>query len=115
MYDILIPVAEKDFTKLRFVYDAIIEHISGFDKVYCISSVKIPEALKLPFVEHYTDADIIVLDAAGVEQTVDTVVFAAGQYTASGSAFVTGTIATDGVVDKDGILIEVSEVPFVVT
>jgi hypothetical protein len=62
MYDILIPVAEKDFVKLRFVWESIIENLSGFDKIYCISSVKIPQSLKLPSLEYYTDTDIIDFD-----------------------------------------------------
>jgi len=62
MYDILIPVAEKDFVKLRYVWESINENISGFNKIYCISNVKMPQSLKLPFVEHFTDADIIDFD-----------------------------------------------------
>jgi len=61
-YDILIPVAEKDFVKLRFVWESIINNLSGFDKIYCISNIKMPISLRLPSVEYYTDADIIDFD-----------------------------------------------------
>ncbi len=62
MYDILIPVAEKDFVKLRFVWESIIINLSGFDKIHCISNVKMPVSLRLPGVEYYTDADVIDFD-----------------------------------------------------
>jgi hypothetical protein len=62
MYDILIPAAEKDFVKLRYVWDSIIKYLSGFDKIYCVSNIKIPLYLRLPGVEYCTDADIIDFD-----------------------------------------------------
>jgi hypothetical protein len=62
MYDILIPVAEKDFVKLRFVWESIINNLSGFDRICCVSNVKMPISLRLPSVEYYTDADIIDFD-----------------------------------------------------
>jgi hypothetical protein len=62
MYDILIPVAEKDFVKLRFVWESIINNLDGFDKIHCISNVKIPLIMRLPSVEYYTDADIVNFD-----------------------------------------------------
>jgi len=62
MYDILIPVAEKDFIKLRFVWESIIDNLSGFNEIHCISNVKIPSALKVPGIWYYTDKDIIDFD-----------------------------------------------------
>jgi len=62
MYDILIPAAEKDFVKLRFVYDSIMKSLSGFDKIYCISDVKIPRNLLIPGVQYYLDEDVVDFD-----------------------------------------------------
>jgi hypothetical protein len=62
VYDVLIPAAEKDFVKLRFVWESIIENLTGFDKIYCISNVEMPQSMKLPAVEYYTDADVVDFD-----------------------------------------------------
>jgi hypothetical protein len=62
MYDILIPVAEKDFIKLQFVWESIINNLSGFNEIYCISNVKMPKSLKLPGIRYFTDSDVIDFD-----------------------------------------------------
>ena len=62
MYDILIPASEKDFIKLRFVWESIINNLAGFDKIYCISKAKMPVNLRLPSVNYFTDSDIINFD-----------------------------------------------------
>ena len=61
-YDILIPAHEKDFSKLRFVYDSILKNLKGFDKFYCISNIKIPEALRISNVNYFTDDEVLDFD-----------------------------------------------------
>ena len=62
MYDVLIPLAEKDFNKFRFAYDSIIRYLDGFQNVYCISSVEIPKNLKISKVSYFLDADVVDFD-----------------------------------------------------
>lgn len=62
MYDILIPTAEKDFLKFRFVYDSIIKNLDGFDKIYCVSRVKMPKDLLISNVQYFLDEDVIDFD-----------------------------------------------------
>jgi hypothetical protein len=59
MYDIVIPSAEKDFTKLRFVYDSVIENLSGFQKIFCITNVKVPDEMRISGVTYLLDAEVI--------------------------------------------------------
>jgi hypothetical protein len=62
MYDILIPAHEKDFLKLRFVYNSIIENISGFQDIFCITNVKVPEHLRITGVNYFLDEEVIDFD-----------------------------------------------------
>jgi len=70
MYDILIPTTEKDFLKIRFTYDSIMENLDGFDKVYCISNVKMPKNLLISGVQYFLDNDIIDFDFSKFEGNV---------------------------------------------
>lgn len=59
MFDILILLAHKDFSKFKYVYDSLI-NIPGYNKVYCISSENVPE--KISGVNYFTDKDVIDFD-----------------------------------------------------
>lgn len=61
-YDIIIVTAEKDFVKIKFVYNSIIKNLEGFDKIYCISNVKVPETLQVPGVLYFLDGDAVDFD-----------------------------------------------------
>jgi len=62
MYDIVIPLAEKDFNKFRFAYDSIVKYLSRFKDIYCISPVEFPKHLKISGVLYYLDEDVIDFD-----------------------------------------------------
>jgi hypothetical protein len=62
MYDLLLPAHEKDFLKLRFVYDSIIQNITGFEDFYCITNVKVPNNLRITGINYYLDEDVIDFD-----------------------------------------------------
>jgi len=62
MYDVLIPLAEKDFNKFRFAYDSIVKYLSGFADVHCISPVPFPKHLKIQGVLYHLDKDVIDFD-----------------------------------------------------
>ena len=62
MYDILIPLAEKDFNKFRFAYDSIVKYLSGFADIHCISPVEFPKHLKIPGVLYHLDKDVVDFD-----------------------------------------------------
>jgi hypothetical protein len=62
MFDILIPSAEKDFVKFKFVYDSIVKYIEGYKGIFCISPVKVPGNLKIIGVNYFLDSDVIDFD-----------------------------------------------------
>jgi len=62
MYDILITIAEKDFVKLRFLYDSILINIFDFSKIHIISNVEIPMKYRVPTAEYHLDEDVIDFD-----------------------------------------------------
>jgi predicted DNA-binding transcriptional regulator AlpA len=62
MFDILILSAEKDFNKIKFVYESINEHIQDFDQIYCITNKKIDDELKIQNIQYYTDGEILDFD-----------------------------------------------------
>ena len=62
MYDILIPAHEKDFTKLYFVYNSIIENLNDFQSIFCITNVKVPKHLKISGVNYFLDEEVIDFD-----------------------------------------------------
>ena len=62
MYDVLIPLAEKDFNKFRFAYDSIVKNLSGFADIHCISPVPFPRHLKIHGVLYHLDKDVIDFD-----------------------------------------------------
>lgn len=41
--DVLITTAPKDFNKLKFAYDSIMQNVEGIGDVVCISPIRIPE------------------------------------------------------------------------
>ena len=61
-YDVLITVAEKDFNKLRFVYDSIINNLDGANQVYVISDVKIPANKAISGIVYFLDSQVLDLD-----------------------------------------------------
>ena len=62
MYDILIPLAEKDFNKFRFAYDSIVKYLPGFSNIHCVSPVEFPRHLKISGVKYHLDKDVIPFD-----------------------------------------------------
>jgi hypothetical protein len=62
MFDILILSAEKDYNKVKFVYESIKKYIDGFNKVYCITNKEIIEELKVEGINYYTDDDVLDFD-----------------------------------------------------
>lgn len=62
MYDVLIPLAEKDFNKFRFAYNSIVKYLSGFADIHCISPVPFPKHLKISNVIYHLDKDVIDFD-----------------------------------------------------
>lgn len=62
MFDVLIPAAEKDFSKMRYAYDSILKYITGFNEVHCITNVKVPDHLRISGVNYYLDGDVIHFD-----------------------------------------------------
>lgn len=61
-YDVLITVAEKDFNKLRFVYDSIWCDLEGVGGVYIISNIEIPNNVKIACVNYFLDQQVLDLD-----------------------------------------------------
>lgn len=61
-YDVLITVAEKDFNKLRFVYDSIVNNLDGVRRVYVISNVKIPQNKTISGIKYFLDSQVLDLD-----------------------------------------------------
>ncbi len=47
MFDILILSAEKDFNKIKFVYESINKNIDNFDNIHCITNIKIDDKYKV--------------------------------------------------------------------
>lgn len=70
MYDILIPAHEKDFIKLRFVYDSIVKYIDGFKGIYCVTNVKVPDHLKISGINYFTDDEVIDFDFSLFQGTI---------------------------------------------
>lgn len=62
MFDILILSAEKDFNKVKFVYDSIIENLEGFDDIHCVTNKKIDDKLKIDGINYHTDDDVLDFD-----------------------------------------------------
>lgn len=70
MYDILLPAHEKDFLKLCFVYDSIQQNIEGFNKIYCITNVVVPDRLRIRDVNYFLDEDVIDFDFSLFQGTI---------------------------------------------
>jgi hypothetical protein len=70
MFDILIPAHEKDFSKLRFVHDSIVKNIEGFNEIFCITNVKVPEKLKIQGVNYFLDEEVIDFDFSLFQDTI---------------------------------------------
>ena len=62
MFDILILSSEKDFNKIKFVYESINKNIENFNKINVISNVKIPDNIKISDILYYTDDEVINFD-----------------------------------------------------
>lgn len=62
MFDILILAAEKDFNKLKFVYESINKKIPNYNEIHCISDIKISNKDKISGIKYYTDDDVIDFD-----------------------------------------------------
>ncbi len=62
MFDILILSAEKDFNKIKFVYESINNNINNFDNIHCVTNVKIDDKYKISDINYYTDEDVLNLD-----------------------------------------------------
>jgi hypothetical protein len=62
MFDVLITVADKDFNKLRFVYDSIKNNLEGVDKVYIVSNVRIPQNKAISGIIYLTDDNVSDFD-----------------------------------------------------
>jgi len=62
MFDILILAAEKDFNKLKFVYESINKNIINYNKIHCITNKKIEDKEKISGIEYYTDDDVVNFD-----------------------------------------------------
>lgn len=61
-------------------------------------------------------ADMELLTAAGANQTIDTLVYdeATSLYTLTGTALVSGTLGTKGVIDKGEVFVQATAVPVVI-
>jgi len=70
MYDILIAMAEKDFIKFRFVYNSVMQHLEGFDKVYCVTPVLVPDKLRIDGVQYCLDDEVIDFDFSACKGTI---------------------------------------------
>ena len=70
MYDILIPSHEKDFTKLKFVYNSIIGYLEGYKDIYCITNIKVPEYLRIQGVKYFLDEEVIDFDFSLFQGTI---------------------------------------------
>lgn len=62
LFDVLVVVAEKDFTKLPFVIDSIQKNIRGFSKLYCVSNEPVPDHLRREGVGYFLDMDVVKFD-----------------------------------------------------
>jgi len=58
-------------------------------------------------------ADMVLADSGGASQTV-VVSLLGNVYTATGTGLTTGTLATDGVIDKAGTLVEATAIPVII-
>jgi len=61
-YDVIIPLAEKDFNKFKYAYDSIGKYLPKFKNFYCVSPVPIPEKLRISDVRYYLDDDVLDFD-----------------------------------------------------
>lgn len=66
MFDIIIPIARKDFNKLRFVTDSILKNVTGFHNIYCISDVFIPKMYRTGDVQYFLDEDVLDFDISEI-------------------------------------------------
>ena len=62
MYDILVPMAEKDFIKFPYLYNSIMNNLEGFDKIYCVTPVRVPIKQRIVGVQYYLDDEVIDFD-----------------------------------------------------
>lgn len=62
MFDILILSAEKDFNKIKFVYESINKNIDNFDNIHCITNIKIDDKYKVSDINYHTDDDVLNFD-----------------------------------------------------
>jgi len=56
---------------------------------------------------------MVLADSGGASQTV-VVSLLGNVYTATGTGLTTGTLATDGVIDKAGTLVEATAIPVII-
>jgi len=62
MFDVLILSAEKDFNKVKFVYESLIINIKNIGNVYCVTNKKIDDKLKIDGIKYYFDDDVLDFD-----------------------------------------------------
>lgn len=60
--DVLIVTAPKDYNKLKFAYDSIMQNVDGVDEVVCISPVEIPDKYLPSNVFSFLDAEVLDFD-----------------------------------------------------
>jgi hypothetical protein len=62
MFDILILSAEKDFNKIKFVYESINKNILNYNKIHCITNVPVGEDLQINDIQYHLDEDVLNFD-----------------------------------------------------
>ena len=62
MFDVLIVAAEKDFNKLRFVYNSIMDNLEGVENVYIVSNIKLPQNKAISGTINLTDEQVLDFD-----------------------------------------------------
>jgi hypothetical protein len=62
MFDILILSAEKDFNKIKYVYESIVKFIGGYNNICVISDVEMKDEFKIEGIKYYTDNEVINFD-----------------------------------------------------
>jgi hypothetical protein len=67
MFDILITIAEKDFNKLRFVEESIENSIEGWNDIFIISPVAIPDERIYMSNQLFTDKDVLDFDFSRIK------------------------------------------------
>ena len=62
MFDILMLSAEKDFNKIKFVYESIHKNIENFNQIHCISNINVSDNLRVSGIEYHTDDEVLDFD-----------------------------------------------------